>query len=87
MPTEYIRKLTSELRTADTAKPLERSQDWRTAKLLADGRKALAMRAAGRSPSDMLMVMGCSRARLYRAMHRALKEDSKPTRKRDPLLD
>jgi hypothetical protein len=48
-----------------------RKPDWRRTRLLADGRKALEMRRAGRSPADMLMVLGCSRARLYRAMDAA----------------
>jgi len=38
------------------------------AKLHQDGRKAIAMIDSGLKPSDALMIVGGSRARLYRAM-------------------
>ena len=61
--------------------PKLRSPDHRTAKLLADGQKALKLRQSGTSPRDMLLVLGCSRARLYRAMAVASQQSSG-----DPLL-
>lgn len=57
--------------------------DWRRAKLLQDGRKALELQTKGIGPSDALMAIGGSRARLYRAIDYARQTD-KTT---DPLLD
>jgi hypothetical protein len=54
------------------------------AKLLSDGRKALAMIEAGHKPRDALMVIGGSRARLYRAMELARQTDGQTPA--DPLL-
>ncbi len=55
-------------------KPMK--SDYRRTRLLQDGHKANAMIKAGRSMSDVRMVIAGSRARLYRAMALA----------RDPLL-
>jgi hypothetical protein len=45
------------------------------AQLIADGRKALELIAAGRNIAELLMVIGGSRARLYRAMNAAIGQD------------
>ena len=54
------------------------------AQLLQDGRKALALIEAGHKPRDALMVIGGSRARLYRAMELARQTDGQTPA--DPLL-
>ena len=54
------------------------------ARLLQDGRKALALIEAGHKPRDALMVIGGSRARLYRAMEIARQTDGQTPA--DPLL-
>lgn len=40
-------------------------------KLLRDGRRALKLAAGGMSGADILLMVGSSRARLYRAMNAA----------------
>jgi len=52
------------------------------AQLVADGRKALELIQV-RPIADILLVIGGSRARLYRAMEAARQEDNP----RDPLLE
>ena len=60
-------------------------RDIQRAQLIADGRKALAL-VRHHPIADVLMIVGGSRARLYRAMGLALDADN-PQPKRDPLLD
>jgi hypothetical protein len=55
------------------------------AQLLQDGRKALGMIEAGHKPRHVLMVVGGSRARLYRAIDIAAQHDSSAG-EIDPLL-
>lgn len=62
-----------------------RTPDWRGAKLRADGRKALVMLERGIGPSDMLLTIPGSRARLYRAMA-IVRQEEAVTRAQDPLL-
>jgi hypothetical protein len=45
-----------------------RMPNYRQTLLIADGRKALAMRERGVAPEDMMLLLGTSRPRLYRAM-------------------
>ena len=69
---------------------LNTRRDIQRDKLLADGRKALEMVKSGRSMLDVLMVIGGSRTRLYRAMELAELEDSSQAVQNntqgDPLL-
>lgn len=51
------------------------------ARLLSDGRKALALLQSGKNVSDCLMALGSSRARFYRALRAAAAELAV-----DPLL-
>jgi hypothetical protein len=53
----------------------------RRARLLSDGRKALAMLADGHKPRHVMMVIPGGRARLYRAMALARESDAQ-----DPLM-
>jgi hypothetical protein len=52
-----------------------RRPDQRRARLIADGRKALALRKQGMRPMDVLMVIGGSRPRMYKAMDAAEAKD------------
>jgi len=52
-----------------TRKP--RRIDHRLTLLIEDGRKALALRAQGVKPPDVLAAIGGSRARMYKAMYAA----------------
>jgi hypothetical protein len=63
-----------------------RRQDHRQIRLLMSGRKALALRKQGMAPMDILMVIGGSRARMYKAMHAAEREALEPLVSIDPLL-
>lgn len=69
---------------------LNTRRDIQRDKLLADGRKALEMVKSGRSMLDVLMVIGGSRTRLYRATELAALEDSSQAVQNntqgDPLL-
>lgn len=49
------------------------------AQLLADGHKALGLIQAGRMINDVLMVIPGSRARLYRALGEAMRDNAAPT--------
>jgi hypothetical protein len=55
-------------REAALDKVARRRPDYRRTRLLRDGRKALAMLDQGKSIPDVRMVIGGSRARLYRAI-------------------
>lgn len=66
--------------------PILFSRAARRARLLADGRKALALLGAGRTIVDCLMVIDGSRARLYRALHAASDGQYAP-KVHDSLLD
>jgi hypothetical protein len=57
----------------------------RRAQLLADGRKAIEL-VKTKPIADVLLVVGGSRARLYRAMYLADRTDNTGWA-RDPLLD
>jgi hypothetical protein len=56
----------------------------RRARLLSDGRKALAMLADGHKPRHVMMVIPGGRARLYRAM--ALAREFDADNAADPLM-
>jgi hypothetical protein len=79
MATEYMRNLMTELENQSAAKAVAprkpRRIDRRRALLIADGRKALALRRRGLAPPDVLLVIGGSRARLYKAMDAAEQQD------------
>ncbi len=63
-----------------------RLNNYRSAKLLTDGRTALAMRARGARPADMLAAIGGSRPRMYKAIRIALDTDGWKHQSVDPLL-
>ena len=58
----------------------KRLNDHRAAKFIADGRKVLAMRNRGATPSEMQAAIGGSRPRMYKALRAAMDETV------DPLL-
>lgn len=85
MPTEFMRELIAKHQTSEAERKLRpprklRRTDIRRAQLIADGRKALALRKQGMRPTDVLMVIGGSRPRMYKAMDAA-------ERAADPLTE
>lgn len=86
---EYITKVLTEIDTATKAKAERKARlaDYRGAKLIADGHTALAMRQRGATPSEMLLAIGGSRPRMYKAMRAAIDaEELRVQPAIDPLL-
>jgi hypothetical protein len=78
-----LTRLLAEQAQRQKANPKPRLADHRAAKLLADGQQALALRNRGVAPADILLAIGGSRPRMYKAIHAAIAAQQSAI---DPLL-